>query len=716
MNMSSAGPRPALRRRKLMITLGVGIILAVSCLGMESASAATRSRLAVSLNPDRSAAVRLDGSTLKGKIYVFVRNSSRLDKVDFYLDRSSRTTPPVRTATSPPFDLVGTARNGTALPYDTSKLADGSHRIRVVLTWSDGTKSSRRGKFKVANKGTTPTPTAAPTATATSAPTTTAPAPTTAPPASTAPATTTAPTTTAPASTIKPPTTKPPTPTGAPTTTTAPPPTATTKPTSSTTVPNGPVPNGSWPSSPPATICGNASVLNGPATAPAGAIVVPAGNNSSLDLRQVGATYWFAPGVHTLGTGQYDQIIPSDNSTYIGAPGAILDGQGKNQYAFTQHARNVTIKYLTIRNFVAPMNEGTVNHDSGDNWTMQYNTIMNNGGAGIFLGAGNVASYNCLKDNSQYGFQAYGPRGGESNMVLDHNEITGNNTGNWESKIDGCGCTGGGKFWDVRNVRVTNNYVHDNKSVGLWADTNDNNFLFEGNWIENNDGQAIFWEISYNAAIRNNVIRHNLLAVGPERIQSRDNFPDAAIYISESGGDSRVPYDLVGSPTIDISNNLIEDNYNGVTLWENADRFCGSPANTSSGYCTLVNPSVAKQSTCNSTNIAKSPYYSDCRWKTQNVKVHHNTFKMNRANFSNCSTSMCGRNAIFSNYGTYPSWSPYKADTISKAITFNQGNVFSNNTYIGTWSFTVLDTGHLISPSAWKAAPYNQDAGSSSTA
>jgi hypothetical protein len=144
--------------------------------------------------------VRLDGSTLKGKIYVFVRNSSRLDKVDFYLDRSSRTTPPVRTVTSPPFDLVGTARNGTALPYDTSKLADGSHRIRVVLTWSDGTKSSRRGKFKVANKGTTPTPTAAPTATATSAPTTTAPAPTTAPPASTAPATTTAPTTTAPAS------------------------------------------------------------------------------------------------------------------------------------------------------------------------------------------------------------------------------------------------------------------------------------------------------------------------------------------------------------------------------------------------------------------------------------------------------------------------------------------------------------------------------------
>ncbi len=92
-----------------------------------------------------------------------------------------------------------------------------------------------------------------------------------------------------------------------------------------------------------------------------------------------------------------------------------------------------------------------------------------------------------------------------------------------------------------------------------------------------------------------------------------------------------------------------------------------------------MNPSVAKVSTCNATNIAKAPYYSDCRWKTQNVKVHHNTFKMNRANFFNCPTSMCGRNAIFSNYGSYPSWSPYKGEKISKAIVHDQGNTFSDN-------------------------------------
>lgn len=680
-------PRLALRaRRKAAIALGASIALALSCLSLEVASASTWSRLALSFSADRSSAVRLDGSTVNGKIYVFVRHSKSLDKVDFYLDTRTRKTPPLRTETDPPFDFAGTADDGTALPYDTARLANGSHTLRVVLRWSDGRATNRRGDFTVANTGITTTPTIAPAPPATTA----TPPPVT----STAPATVSAPTTTAAASTTT---------AAAPTTTAA------------ATLPAS---NGSWPSAPPAKICGNTSLLSGPVTAPAGAIVVPAGDNAELisnwsadGFSQKGKTFWFAPGVHILGTGEFDQIEPGDNSTYIGAPGAVLDGQGKNKYAFTQQAPNVTIKYLTIRNFVAPTDEGTVNHDGGENWTMQYNTVINNGGAGIFVGTGNVASYNCLKNNSQYGFQGF-----DTNFVLDHNEIVGNNTGDWESKLDGCGCTGGGKFWDVRNARVTNNYVHDNKGAGLFADTNNNNFLFEGNWIENNDGQAIIWEISYNAAIRNNVMRHNLVVTGPERIRADDNFPDGAIYISESGGDARVPYDLVGSPTIDISNNLIEDNYNGVTLWENADRFCNSPANSSTGYCTLVNPSVVKLSTCNSTNISKAPYYSDCRWKTQNVKVHHNTFKLNRANFFNCSPSMCGRNAIFANWGTVPSWSPYKGDKISTAIVHDQGNVFGNNTYVGTWSFTVFDTSNLVSASQWKTAPYNQDSGSTFTA
>ncbi len=69
-------PRLAVRRRrKVVVVLAVSTALALSALGIDSASASTRSRLAVSLNPDRSSAARLNGSTIKGKIYVFVRSS-----------------------------------------------------------------------------------------------------------------------------------------------------------------------------------------------------------------------------------------------------------------------------------------------------------------------------------------------------------------------------------------------------------------------------------------------------------------------------------------------------------------------------------------------------------------------------------------------------------------------------------------------------------------
>ena len=107
MDMVPREPRLAVRRRrKVVVVLAVSIALALSGLGIESASAYTWSRLALSLKPDRSNAVRLDGSAVKGQIYVFVRNAETLDKVDFYLDSWWRTKPPVRTDTEPPLSLI----------------------------------------------------------------------------------------------------------------------------------------------------------------------------------------------------------------------------------------------------------------------------------------------------------------------------------------------------------------------------------------------------------------------------------------------------------------------------------------------------------------------------------------------------------------------------------------------------------------------------------
>jgi hypothetical protein len=417
---------------------------------------------------------------------------------------------------------------------------------------------------------------------------------------------------------------------------------------------------------------------------------VPAGDNSGVNWNQASKTFWFAPGTHTLGTGQFSQIIPASNTTFVGAPGAILDGQHKNAYAFTQHASNVTVKYLTIQNFISPNDEGVVNHDSADGWTIEFDTITANKGAAMMAGANQVMEYNCLTNNGQYALNAYQGGDGITNLVFDHNEVAGNDA----DLVDpNCGCAGGAKFWAVRGATITNNYVHDNHSVGLWADTNNVGFDVEQNWISGNDDVGFMYEISYNARIVNNTFVRNGLVAGP----GNPGFPTGAIYLSESGGDSRVSSTY---STLEVSGNVFTDNWSGVVLWENADRFCGSPANSSSGYCTLVNTGVANLSTCVSGTINSQPYYGDCRWKTQNVSVHDNTFSLTTANMpSSCTlANSCGLNGVFSNWGTYPSWSPYTGEVIENAISSGQNNHFANNSYTGPWKLMYHDQGTLISP------------------
>eukprot|EP01133_Synstelium_polycarpum_P008152 gene8152-9574_t len=450
-----------------------------------------------------------------------------------------------------------------------------------------------------------------------------------------------------------------------------------------------------YPTTSPAAICGNTALLSGPATAPAGAIIVPAGTNDNVNFRTSGATYWFAPGVHYFAQDRYGQIIPGNGSSFIGGPGAIIDGNHTNAFAFTQQAVGVTIRYLEIRNFGSGPNpsnndEGVVNHDAGQNWTIEYNYVHDNDGAGVFLGSGSITRFNCLKNNGQYGFSSYHPNG-ISNVRLENNEISGNNQDDWESLRDGCGCTGGGKWWATTGAVVRNNWVHDNFGPGLWADHNNANFLFENNLIEGNQGMGIFYEVSYNFIIRNNTFRRNSITQGLARQASGNAFPEGAIYISESGGDSRAP----GPAQSEISHNLFVNNWDGIVLWENADRFCrpNETFDTTNG-CPWFNQTWGE------------------RYKTQNIKVHLNEFKFNASEIGCTDLYFCGRQSIFSNWGSYPSNSPYKGTIIQQAITFNQNNKWANNSYTGPWSYLTKSMDNNINYASWRAAPYNQDVGS----
>jgi hypothetical protein len=448
--------------------------------------------------------------------------------------------------------------------------------------------------------------------------------------------------------------------------------------------------------------CGN--VPGGPANPPAEAVrvdpAVVGDLSEKTEANPAGTVFWLGPGTHRFNSGEFAQVIPKSGNTYIGAPSAVVDGRGRNRYAFTGKASNVTVQNLTIRGFNAPVNEGVVNHDSGAGWVIENSTLVDNRGAAMMAGRDQVIRGNCLKENGQYGLN--GCCGGITNLQLLNNEFVGNNADDIGAKIPNCGCTGAMKLWEVNGADIRGNWIHGNHGPGIWADTNNNDVLIEQNLIEDNDDAAIFYETSYNAIIRDNLIRRNNLVGGRQYADRDDNFPVAAIYLSEAGGEPRIK---ARTDLIDIYRNDFEDNWSGITLWENADRFCNSSANTSTGNCTLLVRSVSK---CRSPAIDRPPLLSDCRWKTQRVAIHDNRFVFDPATVPGC-RPFCARMAVLSNFGTWPRWSPYHGDKVQRAITFDQQNSWYRNTYVGPWNFTPLDMAGKLTPSEWQAAPYNQD-------
>jgi len=444
----------------------------------------------------------------------------------------------------------------------------------------------------------------------------------------------------------------------------------------------------------PTAICGT-SLLTGPTSAPSGAVTLSPGPSTIQDAIAAhpsgGTTYYLTAGTYSISS----SINPENNDTFIGAPGAIIDGANTQQVAFglNDHASGVTLKYLTIQHFVGPQNNGIVNQGQGSGWTIQYDTIQNNpdtnGGAnGIMLGDDNVVSYNCLTGNGQTGISADGNTG----FVVDHNEVSLNADG-YEAAHP-CGCSGGMKFFTSTKATITNNWIHDNGNVGLWVDTNNSFFLIQGNVIEKNFAEGLMYEISYNAVISNNVLQFN--GIGGNA-QSSD-FPEPSIYVSESGGyDAGSAVMLSGvdvNGVLRIANNRFYDNADGVVLYQNADRCCG----TKDG--------------CSASCGGTVPLYAEVdadgnkRWNTQNVTVSNNTFIEDAD--AGCTTQASQHNycAVTGLFST--------STAIDQAIAYHQNNLFENNSYTGPWQFLSPDQGSaLLTPAAWQAAPSNQDPGSS---
>jgi parallel beta-helix repeat protein len=441
-----------------------------------------------------------------------------------------------------------------------------------------------------------------------------------------------------------------------------------------------------------------------------------------------------------LGGDLYSHIQPAVGDVFLGGynphtgQSAVLDGRGLNASAFDGNATHVTIKYLVIEHFIPRADQYVVNHDAASYWTIEYDTIRQNGdtrgsqlGAALGMGSANIVEHDCLTHNGQYGLNA-----GGSGTEFNYNEIAWNGISYFPDT--NCGCSGGIKYWDATNATIVGNYIHDNYSVGLWVDTDNAGFLIKNNYISDNWAEGIVYEISYNADITENTLVDNGWGVGSA---TAGGFPYGdAIYINGSGGDSNVASAFAG--TFEITNNVLTDNWDGVVVYQNPNRLCGSTANSSNGYCTRGRQTPFSVASCTTNDVSGSPserpdFWDGCQWKSQNITVAGNQFTFDPTAIatavpplpseavSHCPTVAtsilrtgsnaaapgsanqywCGFNGMFSLPGS-SSTGPASGWTVCDAImnlTNPTGesaddNVWQGNTYTGPWAFQAYAQGH----------------------
>jgi hypothetical protein len=127
---------------------------------------------------------------------------------------------------------------------------------------------------------------------------------------------------------------------------------------------------------------------------------------------------------------------------------------------------------------------------------------------GISVKSNQTISNNYIHHNAHSGL--YG--GPLSNVIIENNDLSFNNTGHFDPNWDAGGSKIIGGQAGSYFVTWRNNHLHDNYGQAIWSDTNVHNALYEGNLIENNWGAGLFHETSWTATVRGNLLRNNMQA------------------------------------------------------------------------------------------------------------------------------------------------------------------------------------------------------------
>ena len=221
---------------------------------------------------------------------------------------------------------------------------------------------------------------------------------------------------------------------------------------------------------------------------------------------------------------------PGTGKSYLAddPQGRSLESTRQAYAIWSNGARNVVVRGLVIEKYASPAQRGAVFGDDdarASGWTIEDNEVRLNSGAGIATGDGSVVRRNNVHHNGQLGISPNG-----TGVLIEDNEIHENNTHGFDAQWE----AGGVKAGAITKLTLRRNNVHDNHGSGLWCDIDCRDIVIEGNTVERNADAGIFYEISFDAVIRDNLVRMNGTGSGGQ--QGSKWFWGAGIQVAASQG------------------------------------------------------------------------------------------------------------------------------------------------------------------------------------
>lgn len=297
-----------------------------------------------------------------------------------------------------------------------------------------------------------------------------------------------------------------------------------------------------------------------PASASGGAVLIPTTADAQLIVAASppGTTFVIASGTHAD-----FHVVPKDGDTFVGQPGAVLDGMGSTTDAFAAFSSpsgpaddNVTIQgagpsaLLAVQGYSEGGNQqlgavhpliGTPSGDRyGAGWTLRWLEVADNYSRGLTTADGMTIDGCWVHDNGLLGIGGNGSSIQVLNSVISHNDTTANIT---------YGEFGGVKISGANGLVLKGDSILGNIGPGVWTDRDATNVLITGDTIAGNTEAGARIEISHGVSVTANQVLDNG-GVGPTAWLNR-----AGIVISTSSD-------------VTISGNHLSGNDNGITAVE----------------------------------------------------------------------------------------------------------------------------------------------------